>query len=277
MVSINIFGSSLNDVVKDLDLNNNAIRNLKTPEDENDAANKRYVDEKLLGSNNGENTGILAPNSNKDYGIYFGNNRNKITWRDMVTQPIRFIASSGFEFSLGRTVLMSMSLNNGIRSHTNIDMGSGSRIVNSQLPINDSDCVTKAYCDSKVLKNGDTMLGNLYFDGLTRNIHLGCINLGANNYFRLYLGSMANKINCFNEGFDLFVGRIITVNVGPEMNVIVVDSGGITVSKSLFMNDNSIIGLRTPQEPRDAVNKHYVDTKFDELNARLERLERHFK
>lgn len=93
MVSINIFGSSLNDVVKDLDLNNNAIRNLKTPEDENDAANKRYVDEKLLGSNNGENTGILAPNSNKDYGIYFGNNRNKITWRDMVTQPIRFIAS----------------------------------------------------------------------------------------------------------------------------------------------------------------------------------------
>jgi hypothetical protein len=43
------------------------------------------------------------------------------------------------------------------------------------------------------------------------------------------------------------------------------------------MNDNIISGLGFPIEPRDATNKLYVDQKFDELNARLSRLESNFK
>jgi len=38
------------------------------------------------------------------------------------------------------------------------------------------------YTDLKVLKTGDTMTGNSYFDGSTRNISVGCNNLGADNY-----------------------------------------------------------------------------------------------
>ena len=54
MVSINIFGSnnsSLSDFNQDLNLNNNSICNLKDPESELDAANKRYVDSRLGGEN----------------------------------------------------------------------------------------------------------------------------------------------------------------------------------------------------------------------------------
>jgi hypothetical protein len=145
------------------------------------------------------------------------------------------------------------------------------------MPESDADCVNKTYCDAKLLKNGDTMLGNLYFDASTKNIHLGSINLGINNYFRIYLGSLSNKINFFNNALDIFVERIITVNVGSKMNIIVIDSGGIVFTKPLSMDEKNITGLGDPIESKDAVNKQYVDSKFDELNARLQRLESNFK
>jgi len=46
---VNIFGSFNNDfydIVRDLDLNNNTIHNVKDPENEHDVANKKYVDSK---------------------------------------------------------------------------------------------------------------------------------------------------------------------------------------------------------------------------------------
>ena len=61
------------------------------------------------------------------------------------------------------------------------------------------------------------------------------------------------------------------------MHIMVIDSGGITFTKQLSMNDMYIIELADPIKPRDAVNKGYVDRKFEELNARLERLESNFK
>lgn len=276
MVSINIFGSNnsnLHDFARDLDLNNNSIRNLKTPENEFDGANKSYVDSKL----DGENTGMLTLEPDKEFCFYFGNNKNAISWRNRVTQLLKFTASAGFLFTVGRIPLLTISSTSGIKVHKNIDLGSNCRIINSQMPVNDTDCVTKSYCDAKLMKSGDTMLGNLYFDGSTRNIHLGSINLGTDNYFRIYLGSESDKINCYRSSLDVYTGRILTINIGREMNIIVIDSGGITFSQQLSMNDNIISGLGFPIEPRDATNKLYVDQKFDELNARLSRLESNFK
>ena len=276
MVSINIFGSnnsSLCDFNQDLNLNNNLICNLKDPELELDAVNKRYVDSRL----GGENTGMLTLEPDKEFSFYFGNNKNAISWRNRVTQLLKFTASAGFLFTMGRIPLLTISANSGIKTHKNIDLGSNCRIINSQMPVNDTDCVTKSYCDAKLLKSGDTMLGNLLFDGSTRNIHIGSINLGTDNYFRMYLGSESDKINFYNGALDLFVGRILTLNIGSEMHIMVIDSGGITFTKQLDMNDRNITGLADPIEPRDAVNKGYVDRKFEELNARLERLESNFK
>jgi len=62
-------------------------------------------------------------------------------------------------------------------------------IINLPDPFDTTDCAKKVYCDFKMLKSGDTMTGNSYFDGSIRNISVGCNNLGANNYFRFYLGS----------------------------------------------------------------------------------------
>ena len=280
-MSINIFGTGGNNlyyIEQDLNLNNNAIHGVKDFENDSDAVNKRYVDDKLLVSHNenGEYIGKLSLNADKEFSIYFGNNKNVISWRNRPTQPIRFTASTGFLFTLDRTLLMTMSARNGIQPHKNIDMGGTNRIINLPTPVNAADCASKAYCDSKVSKSGDTMIGSLYIDGSTKNIDLGCNNLGGDQYFRLYLGSEANKMNSYNNVIDLFAGRIITVNVGSERNVIVVDAGGIVITKPLSMNGNVISGLGNPQEPRDAINKQCFDMKIEELNARLQLLESNF-
>jgi hypothetical protein len=51
-MAVNIFGSGSNnvyDIGQDMDLNNNTIHNVKDPENEQDVANKKYVDTKIDG------------------------------------------------------------------------------------------------------------------------------------------------------------------------------------------------------------------------------------
>jgi len=52
-MAVNIFSSGNNDfydIVRDLNLNNNTIHNVRNPENENDVANKKYVDSKSSSS-----------------------------------------------------------------------------------------------------------------------------------------------------------------------------------------------------------------------------------
>ena len=87
---INIFGTDGNNlyyIEQDLNLNNNAIHGVKDPENDLDAVNKRYVDDKLLVSRNenGEYIGKLSLNADKEFSIYFGNNKNVISWMNRPT------------------------------------------------------------------------------------------------------------------------------------------------------------------------------------------------
>jgi len=74
-----------------------------------------------------------------------------ITWKNADNQPIRFTASTGFLFALGRIILMTITANNGIQILKNIDM-ENNRINNLPAPVDSTDCATKAYSDLKVLK-----------------------------------------------------------------------------------------------------------------------------
>jgi hypothetical protein len=117
------------------------------------------------------------------------------------------------------------------------------------------------------------MKGNLYFDGSTRDIHIGCNNSGAEQVFRLYLGSESNKINANNNDVDIFAGRAITVSIGSNLNIISINSGGITFNKPLSMAYCKIFNLDYPIHANDVVTTQYADSKYEELNARLQRLE----
>jgi len=73
------------------------------------------------------------------------------------------------------------------------------------------------------------MTGNSYFDGSTRNISVGCYNFGADNYFKIYLGREAINITTDNSNVNLFAPRIITISAETDLNIIVIDSVGITL------------------------------------------------
>jgi len=59
--------------------------------------------------------GMQSLTDNKEFGIFLGNNSNMITWKNGVNQPIQFTARTGFLFTLGRTILMTITVNNGIQ------------------------------------------------------------------------------------------------------------------------------------------------------------------
>jgi len=110
------------------------------------------------------------------------------------------------------------------------------RIINLLVPLDTTDCTTKAYCNLKMLKSGGTLTGHLYFNVSTRNTSVRCNNLGVHNYIRIYLSSEAINITTDISNFNLFAPRILTVSAGHPC-------------------------------------RHYVDSKCDAINERLQRLE----
>jgi len=66
------------------------------------------------------------------------------------------------------------------------------------------------------LKTGDTMTGSLYFDAITRNIELGCKNLGNKQYFQIYLGSEACKIITCNNDVSIFASNGLNFSFGTD-------------------------------------------------------------
>ena len=58
-----------------------------------------------------------------------------------------------------------------------------------------------------VRKTGDTMTGRLSFDAITRNVGIGSKNLEPEQYFRLFLGSEACKINTHYDDVSIFAAN----------------------------------------------------------------------
>ena len=65
------------------------------------------------------------------------------------------------------------------------------------------------------------MTGSLYFDSITRNVEIGSKNLEPGQYFRLYLGSEARKINTYNDDVTIFAANSLSVSVGTNVNILI--------------------------------------------------------
>jgi len=132
-------------------------------------------------------------------------------------------------------------------------------------PFSAQDASTKKYTDTndnlRVLKTGNTMTGSWYFDGTTRNVEFGCTNLGTEQYFRIYLGSEACKINTNNNNVDIFASNGLNFSVGTDLNIISINSSEIVFTNPLSMTNSKITNLSTPSSPTDAATKQYVDTR----------------
>ena len=88
------------------------------------------------------------------------------------------------------------------------------------------------------------MTGNLYFDAT--NAEIGCKNLGSGQYFRLYLGSEACKINSSNDDISIFAANSLSVSVGTNLNIAAINAAEVVLTKPLSMTNNKITNIATP-------------------------------
>jgi hypothetical protein len=224
----------------------------------------------LLGDDALRTFGVSDLRSGKSMSLLLGNEDNQI--RHNFGHPLKIAALHGIKFTCPMGDICKMGAENDPRIHVYQDIVMSNKfIAGLRDPFSAQDAATKNYTDKndnlRVLKSGDTMTGDLYFDAITRNVEIGCKNLGSAQYFRLYLGSEACKINSYNNDVSLFAANSLSVSVGANINILSINVAEVVLTKPLSMTNDKITNLATPTDPTDAVTKQYVDTKFVKNNV----------
>ena len=170
---------------------------------------------------------------------------------------IRFQLNGNNVFTLeseGITCLLSMSMFNN-------------SIINLNNPVNDQDAATKNYVDQRVLKTGDSMTGNLVFDGIgNKDLAILVNNLNEGHYFSIAVDAQYSFIK-FTKGRSstsshcLIKSTSIGFNVGEPQNAMAINRSNITINKPMSFNNNIISNVNNPVSPQDVATKSYVDNR----------------
>jgi len=218
----------------------------------------------LLNDDSLRTFGVSDLSGDKSMSLLLGNYDNQI--RHNFGHPLKIAASYGTKFTCPLGDICKMGAQNDARTHFYQDIVMNNKFVAGvRDPFSAQDASTKKYTDNndnlRVKKAGDTMTGDLYFDAETRNIELGCKNLGPGMYFRVYMGSEASKINSYNNDISIFAANSLSVSIGPNLNIFAINAAEVVSTKPLSMTNNKITNMATPTDPTDAATKQYVDTK----------------
>ncbi len=151
---------------------------------------------------------------------------------------------------------------NGIEADLNMN---NNKIIGLSNPTNKSDATNKHYVDiadrKRVLKNGDTMNGDLQFilgTALTRK--LGCSDLTAGKEFIILLGNRENS-------FRYSPTKPITLESSDGFLVRVGSNDICQFSTNINVYNNKITQLSEPTDAQDAATKQYVDDNKTKITS----------
>ena len=151
-----------------------------------------------------------------------------------------------------------------------LSMG-GSKITNLANPTATGDAARKAYVDTRVLKTGDTMTGDLTVPaliatgvfanaGIFANATIG--SFGDNAWFGYNNGGGTTWLNMTGSN----TGVTSLLGLGVERLTL---NDKIVASAQLDMTSNKIINLPNPTASNDATRKSYVDSGISTATANL--------
>ena len=272
----------------DYDIQNKKLRNVASPETNNDVTTKSYVDNKAL----------LVDGSNKMLGALDMNSRrieNVAPGRHNTADALTHLQLEAFYFDL--------NTNDGkIEAQNPIDM-KHEKISNLAEGTDNSDAITKHQLETGLAPKADkTELSNyLKKDGsiaLTNNLDLGdnkivnvkeatsgtdAVNFTQlNNELYKYLhesgGDMTGDIRMNNnriygignvENDTSAVNRkYVNDELGkkPNTDTVVLRNGSQTMTGNLDMNNKRIINVANPNSETDVVNKRYFETHMNNID-----------
>ena len=224
----------------DYDMQNKKLRNVASPETNNDATTKSYVDNKAL----------LVDGSNKMLGALNMDNRrveNIAPARHGQSDAVSSLHLHNFYFDL--------NTNDGkIEAQNPIDM-KDQKISNLAEGTDNSDAITKHQLETGLAPKADkTELSNYLKRDGTVSV-TGNFDFGDNIITKVGNGSQSTDV--VNKGY---IDTALAAK--PNTNQVVLRDGSQDMTGNLNMSQKKIVNLADPTGRNDATGKGYVDRLF---------------
>ena len=224
----------------DYDMQNKKLRNVASPETNNDATTKSYVDNKAL----------LVDGSNKMLGALNMDNR-----RIENVAPARHGFSDAVSSLHLHTFFFDLNTNDGkIEAQNPIDM-KNEKISNLAEGTDNSDAITKHQLQTGLAPKADkTELSNYLKRDGTVSV-TGNFDFGDNIITKVGNGSQST--DAVNKGY---IDTALATK--PNVNQVVLRDGSQDMTGNLNMSQKKIVNLADPTGRNDAAGKGYVDRLF---------------
>ena len=224
----------------DYDIQNKKLRNVASPETNNDVTTKSYVDNKAL----------LVDGSNKMLGALNMDNRrveNIAPARHGQSDAVSSLHLHNFYFDL--------NTNDGkIEAQNPIDM-KNEKISNLAEGTDNSDAITKHQLETGLAPKADkTELSNYLKRDGTVSV-TGNFDFGDNIITKVGNGSQSTDV--VNKGY---IDTALAAK--PNVNQVVLRDGSQDMTGNLNMSQKKIVNLADPTGRNDATGKGYVDRLF---------------
>ena len=223
----------------DYDIQNKKLRNVASPETNNDVTTKSYVDNKAL----------LVDGSNKMLGALNMDNR-----RVENLAPARHGFSDAVSSLHLNTFFFDLNTNDGkIEAQNPIDM-KNEKISNLAEGTDNSDAITKHQLETGLAPKADkTELSNYLKRDGTVSV-TGNFDFGDNIITKVGNGSQSTDV--VNKGY---IDTELAAK--PNINQVVLRDGSQDMTGDLDMNNKKIVNLADPIGANDVTNKAYVDSE----------------
>ena len=224
----------------DYDMQNKKLRNVASPETNNDVTTKSYVNNKAL----------LVDGSNKMLGALNMDNR-----RIENVAPARHGFSDAVSSLHLHTFFFDLNTNDGkIEAQNPIDM-KNENISNLAEGTDNSDAITKHQLETGLAPKADkTELSNYLKRDGTVSV-TGNFDFGDNIITKVGNGSQSTDV--VNKGY---IDTALAAK--PNVNQVVLRDGSQDMTGNLNMSQKKIVNLADPTGRNDATGKGYVDQLF---------------